>query len=526
VRVPGVCAYPKQLEEVAAPRRGPTLRAHIACESRRHLIRLTPPIPGLWLCYTHLDCECNQVVSATNRVCGRVPQPTRYGLDLLRKAAGRLFRPLGHTTVWTPQQVVNSFKDKRKARYQRALDTLSVRCFTNADAKVSAFIKSEKFNPADKVNPDPRMIQCRSPRYNILLAQFLRPMEHRIYGLRGKSGLRCIAKGLNTYERAQLIEQKWNRFVTPVCFSLDASRWDKHITSDVLKIEHQVYLWLCSDPFLQHLLSLQLQNKCKTRTGVNWEADARMSGDMNTALGNCLLMCSMIMGVMWLLKIDFEILDDGDDCLLICEAVHSDQLRGRLPSLFTEFGQELKLENEAHSLEEVVFCQSKIVRTPDGPRMVRNWRKVLSHGTSGVQHWNNPRVVPGMLNAVGHCELALNAGMPILQHWCIALLRMSRGSRLRGYCDIDQGLRIRGSVELGVPNFDVAVYDTAPKPISIVTRLSFEKAFGVPVAEQLAIEARLNEWKVTNFSAVTIPSELAADWVDRSLPDLQPPTCL
>jgi hypothetical protein len=527
VRVPGVCAYPKAIEEVAAPRRGPTLRTHYACLSRRRLIRLIPPIPGLWLCFTHLDCVCNQVVAATNRVCGITPQPTEFGLSLMRKMSCTLFRPMGHTPTWSCDQVVETFKDKRHARYTKALATLKERSFTDADAKVSAFVKSEKFNPADKVNPDPRMIQCRNPRYNILLGQYLRPMERRIYRLLSKRGLRCIAKGLNTFERARLIVEKWACFDEPVCFSLDASRWDKHITADVLRIEHSVYTWMNADPFFARLLSLQLQNRCSTRDGVVYLADARMSGDLNTALGNCLLMCVMIFAVMKLLGIEFEILDDGDDCLLFCEAKYANILRSRLPSLFLEFGQELKLENEAYSLEEIVFCQSRLITTPDGPRMVRNWAKVLSHGTSGVQHWNAPSAVPGMLTAVGHCELALNSGIPIIQAWAITCITNGRGRRLRNGCDVDSGLRIRAAVELGAgPRFDEVVYHSAPKPIAMLTRLSFERAYGVSPAQQVALEDALYKWRIKSFTAIDIPSERASDWEDRSLPELQPPSCL
>jgi hypothetical protein len=422
---------------------------------------------------------------------------------------------------------VDTFKDRRHKRYLRALETLKLRSFTPADAKVSAFVKSEKFNPADKVNPNPRMIQCRNPRYNILLGQYLRPMERRIYGLLSKRGHRCIAKGLNSFERARLIQEKWACFDEPVCFSLDASRWDKHITAEVLKVEHSVYTWMNSDPFLATLLKFQLGNNCSTRDLVEWFADTRMSGDLNTALGNCLLMCIMIHAVMRLLGIDFEILDDGDDCLLFCDSKHANVLRSRLPSLFLQFGQELKLENEAYSLEDVVFCQSKVITTPDGPRMVRNWRKVLSHGTSGTQHWNAPSAVPGMLNAVGHCELALNAGIPIIQPWAISLIAMSGGRRLRDGCAVDAGLKIRTAVDLGAGDrFDEVVYHSAPKPIAMSTRLSFERAFGDSPAEQVAYEDILYKWRIKSFVAVDIPSELAADWEDRSLPELQPPSCL
>lgn len=524
MRVPGVCAYPKQLEEVAAPSVAPALRAHVTCTSKRHLTRLTPPIPGLWLCFTHKDCECNQIVSCVNRVLGVTPPSTREGVAGVRRAATRLFAPMGHTTTWTMEEVVRSFRDNRGPRYRKAMDTLRVRQFTDRDARVQAFIKSEKFCPADKINPDPRMIQARGMRYNILLAQYLRPIERKAYRLVGPRGGRLIAKGLNASERADLILRKWHGFSRPVCCSLDASRWDKHVTKDMLKVEHSVYRRFNSDPFFAKLLSLQLVNKCATRGGVRWVAHGkRMSGDMNTALGNCVLMCSMVFAAMEKLGVRFDLLDDGDDCLLFFEANHIGLVSSRLPEVFLTFGQQLKLENVAYAPEEIVFCQSRIVTVSTGPRLVRNWRKVLSHGTAGVKHWNNPIVVPAMLNAVGSCELACNPGVPILQEYALALRRNSLGKRLRGHCDVEGGLRIRASVEVK-GDFDECVYDAQPAPITMAARLSFELAWGVSVSEQLAIERLLKCWLIDSFDSVPIPAELASDWVDGSLPDLQIPT--
>ena len=526
MRVPGVCAYPKSLEEVAAPQRAPNPRPHEGHESRRHLIRMVPPVPGLWLCYTHADCECNQIVSATNRVLGVVPRPSRFGLRTLQVAARRLYRPLGVIRPWSGEEVVKSFNDKRKARYQQALDSFREREFdVKLDSKIKAFIKSEKFNPADKKNPDPRMIQARGLRYNVMLAMYLRPIEHRIYKIRSRLGHRIIAKGLNQVERACEIKSIWDEFRKPVAFSLDASRWDKHVDLDVLRVEHEVYKGFCSDPFFDMLLKAQEVNYCSTRGGVRWKAvGKRMSGDMNTALGNCLLAVAMALAARDMLGVPFEIFDDGDDCLLFCEYEHRGYLRDRLPGVYLHFGQELKLENEAHTLEDVVFCQAKPVYTNSSLRMVRNWRKVLSHGTSGVKHWNNPKLVRPMLKAVGSCELALNPGVPILQEYALALIRNSHGQRLK-WIDVDSGLLLRARYELRAENFEDAVYSVSPEAITFEARESFERAWGVSPSEQEMIERILRGWTIDRVEAIDFPLELNSRWEDMTAPELQLPTC-
>lgn len=527
MRVPGVCAYPKTLEEVAAPDQGPCPHPRMGHESRRHLIRMVPPVPGLWLCYTHADCECNQIVSCYNRVLGRTPEPTALGLRALRKAARAVFSRLGQTEVWSGEQVVFSFKDKRRARYQQALDSLRERAFDFVeDSKVKAFIKSEKFNPLDKKNPDPRMIQARGLRYNVELARYLRPIEHRIYKIRSHRGYRLIAKGMNQQERAFEIKKIYESFARPVVFSMDASRWDKHVHRDVLRVEHEVYKGFCSDPHFMRLLRCQLRNHCSTRGGVRWVSEGRrMSGDMNTALGNCTLMVSMCFAAQEMTGIPFEIFDDGDDCLLFAEERFADRLRKELPEVYLHFGQELKLENEARALEDVVFCQAKPVKTSQGWRMVRNWRKVLSHSTSGVKHWNNPRLVRPMCNAVGMCELALNPGVPILQEYALALIRLGRGERLR-WLDVDSGLLLRVKHELHVSEerIEQVLLSVRPSPVTNESRESFAAAWGICPSEQQMVERILRNWDIDNTVSLDLPLELDAGWEDWSLPDVQLPS--
>lgn len=249
-----------------------------------------------------------------------------------------------------------------------------------------------------------------------------------------------------------------------------------------------------------------------------------MSGDMNTALGNCVLMIAMCEAARQSLGVQFEIFDDGDDCLLFCEAEDLPLIRRRLPELFLEFGQELKLENETDSLQGIIFCQSRLVELAGGPRMIRDWRKVLSHGTSGVKHWNNPKLVRPMMNAIGHCELALNPGVPILQEYALALIRNGRGERLK-WLDVDSGLLLRTRYELRAEgNFEKAIYTVDPVPVTAEARRSFEAAFGIDPAEQLAVENILRNWTVSRTEALDVPVELNAHWDDMSLPELQTPT--
>jgi hypothetical protein len=65
---------------------------------------------------------------------------------------------------------------------------------TPADAVVTAFVKGEKL--ANYKIYKPRVIMGRSPRYNLELSAFLRPIEHALY-----SSLRGWGKQFYTHTR-------------------------------------------------------------------------------------------------------------------------------------------------------------------------------------------------------------------------------------------------------------------------------------------------------------------------------------
>jgi hypothetical protein len=522
-----VCAYPKKLEEPAANHGGispPNCWEH---NNKRHLIRFVPPVPDLWTCFVHSPCVCNEIVSARNRVLGVVPGPRLDSLRDLRREAKHLAMRAGHRVPLTLEEVLETFIGTRRRRYQDAYDSLLVNPLSEADGRIQSFVKAEKINPLDKENPDPRMIQARSPRYNLVIAQYLRPVEHIIYNLEDNFGYRLVAKGLNQRDRASAIVSRFAQFDNPVCFSIDCSRWDKHVNSHVLKIEHDFYKHILGNhPIFDRLLRMQVNNKCRTAGGVKYSVyGGRMSGDINTALGNCLLMVLMVRTAMKRLGVNmYSFLDDGDDCLVFVEEGDFDAVSKGLKVEFLGFGQELKIENVAREVHEVLFCQSRIVYNGEYNIMVRDWRKVLSHACCGTRHWNDPNEVRPMFGLIGSCELALNAGVPILQAFSECLIRLSQG-RCARIDNADAGILYRVKNEFGT--YDALLSDIKAgvitgRPITDDARDAFERAFGVPHWQQRAVEAILQRWE-TSVVASDVPTEWDHRWEDlRSLEVIGP----
>lgn len=477
-------------------------------ESKRHLIRIIPPVPGLWNCFVHADCICNEMVSACNRVVGQVPLPTFEGLEMLRRESKILAKKYASGVELTVDAVTKTFKGARRALYERAAESLKVNPFSSNDGRIQSFVKAEKTNPEAKINPDPRMIQARSPRYNIMIAKYLRYVEHIIYNLK-HNGIRSVAKGMNQKDRAETIREKFTRFDDPVCFSVDCSRWDQHVSEEVLKIEHGFYKhFFPNSQELRELLKLQLRNKCRTKNGVKYRVrGGRMSGDINTALGNCFLMVIMVRAAFRKLGIRYDLFDDGDDCLIFVDRKDFERVLRELPEIFKAFGQELKIENITTQPSEVLFCQSRMVFNGKHHVMVRDWRKVLSQACCGTKHWNIPNMVRPMMGAIAACESVLNKGIPILSGFSRALHRMSRGQVAKlNACEA--GLLYRVRSETG----EDRIPDYVESDVTLEARLSFQETFGVMVWEQHVIEKILATWDIDSEVARTVPLELDHQW--------------
>lgn len=470
----------------------------------------------------HEGCACNELIGITNRVLGETPPPEEEAIRAVRQEIDRMSDRVRQLKPLKLSEVVNTFTGAKRALYQRAYESLQVDPLTRDDARVKAFVKAEKLNPGAKVNPDPRMIQARNPRYNLVIAKYLRPVEHYIYTLKGPSKLRQVAKGLNQVDRAELLKAKFRAFADPVCLSLDASRFDKHVSEPILRAEHRFYTNLFpSEPELNLLLNYQISNKCRSRNGYKYICKGgRMSGDINTALGNCLIMVAVTRANIRRLeksvghKIRYELMDDGDDCLVITERCHLPLLEDRLPKLFLQCGFVLKIEGVTDNIRQVCFCQSRMAIGAGGDIMVRDWRKVLSHACVGVKQWLDPNCVQGMIGLVGECELALSAGVPILQEFALALKRISAGKKLHERNIAGSGYEYRLRME-------TIKYDK-PVDISDEARLAFEEAFDTPIWEQLHVEEYLRNWN-PDHEVREVGVELDHRWEDLtcdSMPEL------
>lgn len=476
---------------------------------RTYCIYYQPNFDFIRKVYVHNNCRCNEVISLRNRVlfdCPRAdPHTIKRSKLIARLIADWLPKREKQDGEWTL-----AYSGKKRRKYEQAGVDLGITPLRRSDSYVSAFIKAEKIFELK----DPRMIQARGARYNYALANYLKPIEHDLYNIKGTRQLksflppgRLIAKGCNMERRARLIQSKMARFCNPLVVSLDASRFDAHVT-DMLEVEHLIYKRYWQDPYLQRILDWQVNNRGRTSTGVRYSLrGSRMSGDMNTALGNCLISIIMLANIMRTLKMSpntWDMLCDGDDVLLFIDSTNR-AIISRLPELYLKHGFVIKVENETTEFPKVVFCQSNPINTIHGPKMVSNVKRVLSRSLVGVKHWSEPKYVPKYLALIGYCELALNIGVPILQEFALTIL--SWGSTL------PRKVLMSGRVIKALREERVNII--APAEITPEARCDFEDAFGIPPEEQRACEAALRAMNRHGAEKETTTDTPPVKWAPR-----------
>lgn len=433
--------------------------------------------------FTNLARGIVERVFYVNRDGGlaRAPQPTKGVFSRLNRVRERLLRAVRPTPVVARDDYPGLYTGRKRGVYERALESLKIRAINFRDAWVSTFVKAEKVNLDSKVDPAPRVIQPRSPRYNLEVGRYLKLFEKELCaGFERVWGYPVVVKGKNAQEVGAVMARHWQSFEDPVAVGLDASRFDQHVSFDALQWEHSVYNSVFNSPELKRLLKWQLHNRGIARVEdkvVEYDIrGCRMSGDINTGLGNCLIMSSIVIAYCEENGIPFRLANNGDDCVLFVDRCWLPALAG-IDAWFLEFGFTLTREEPVFTLEQVVFCQAQPVFTSTGWRMVRDPRVAMSKDCVSLLGWDNEQSFRLWASAIGSCGLSLTRGVPVWEAWYSRLVRLGAGANSVGVSDQvwDSGL---GYMSRGVTGG--VVCDEA--------RVSFYRAFGVMPDLQEALE--------------------------------------
>lgn len=422
------------------------------------------------------------------------PKPAENAFSRLNGFKTALLRHLPRTAPDDREKYPEYYVGRLKAVYERAVESLRMTPVTKRDARIDMFVKAEKINQTQKPDPCPRAIQPRSPRYNVEVGRFLKPLEGLVYRAIAKVWGGPTVLKMNSEDQAAVLRTMWDQFPDPVAVGLDASRFDQHVSAQALRWEHSCYL-PCFAGNDRHtlgcLLEWQIRNVGRARTSdaqVNYRVDGcRMSGDVNTSLGNCLLMCAMVWAYCQAKGIRARLANNGDDCVVIMAGSDLLEFQHGLESWFLELGFEMEVEEPVKCFEQVQFCQTQPVWAGDRWLMCRQPDVAISKDLVSLLPLTE--CLPAYLGAIGTCGLAALGGMPIFQEFYANLSRAGKTTKLGSHPTLASGLRMMAKgLKRGY------------MPISAETRASFCFAFGILPAEQEELEL----WLRTN----QIPSHL------------------
>jgi hypothetical protein len=423
------------------------------------------------------------------------PKPTPGVWNQMSRFRKSLRPHLTPTTRLTTEEFLGFYSGRKLERYKEAAESLAVRPLEDKDAWLSTFVKAEKLCLSKKPDPAPRVIQPRSTRFNVELGRYLRHAEKYLFkALDSLFGGRTVFKGINADEQGIEMKNIWDQFRDPVAIGMDASRFDQHVSKEALLFEHKV--WCDMFPHAQRkqlrtLLNQQLVNRGLARCPdgeIRYTVEGcRMSGDMNTSSGNCLIMCSSVYE--WCRKqgiAKFRLANNGDDCVVFMERSDEKRFLRGCKEYYTSLGFTMKIEEPVYTLEHVEFCQARPVLVSGEYRMVRNLHQSISKDLHCLHDIAVSKHAEAWISAVGMGGQSSCSGVPVLQTFYHQFPHSEHklSGQLREKFLESQGFKynLNRSCEMTQVEAD--------------SRYSFWLAFGLTPDEQIALE---NGFKPISF---------------------------
>lgn len=378
------------------------------------------------------------------------PAANRQELKKIRMFTDSIIEGLGAVRKYSVSEFVETCAPHRRKLYQQMADKLENH--TSVDkwhSFIKLFIKAEKVNVSKKPDPAPRMIQPRDPLFNLVVGCYLRPIEHPIYNQIdriwsekvNRPGLRTVMKGMNAEVMGEAIRASYDHIQSlshgpAVIVSMDAARWDQHVSVEALKEEHRVYNTVYHSDELAALLRQQLvtegsamctQGQEKFRVSYR-RTGGRCSGDMNTGLGNVMLACGLMYTA--LENYTCHLINNGDDCVVIFTSESFKRFKRNKDKFIQEwksFGFTMEFEGEPTTVfEEMEFCQMGPVCVAGVWRMVRRMSSldkdavIVGRDSTSIDTW---------LHNVGTGGSIACSGVPIHSTYYDTLPRTDKPGR-------------------------------------------------------------------------------------------------
>lgn len=315
---------------------------------------------------------------------------------------------------------VNEFMSDKKGalgnRYKAAANALIKDGFSlEGDSDIAAFVKLEKFSEMKA----PRMILGRNPKFNILYAKYVQPLERAFFELE---------EVCNKCNYAQCGE-KFGKLKGGWYIENDMSKFEASQRIEMLlNIEYRLYKrFFPHDDTFDKLFAAKVIKKIRTANGVFIKfIGCRGSGDMDTSLGNGVLNYVACRYFQIYNGIDgFGLMLKGDDSVMGAPSGRVDY-----KNTFINFGFDAKLVVRKVA-SDVEFCSGKfIMTTPSVYYYVQNLNKILSNIPTII----NNRFFTSMADyfySLGYMYSVIYKGIPVYQDMAEFLMSCGPNKRVK-----------------------------------------------------------------------------------------------
>lgn len=430
-------------------------------------------------------------------LCQPLPALERIS-DVCAEFKARVQNRLPTLTPYTMAQVTECYRGQKQALYTQAMESVLARDLSAQDAEQKIFVKCEGIDISVKTDPKPRVIRPRSTRFNVVFGQYVKPAEKVIYAAIDRiCGGTTVVKGLNAESTAMAIVDAYNSFTDPVVIPLDASHADQSYDQNCRDLTFSMYQTIFGPiPELSRLEAWRSGEQTIHGYTLDGKLKAQgyfgmSSGDMDTSLGMCLVMCCLLYTYLRENKVKGRIICNGDDHLAIIERKNLSKM-SKIGDFYRKFGFALTQETPVHELQRVEFCKSYPCYDGTTWIMVRDVRKSLTKDLTCVKGITNKTGYDFFRFAKADCGLALAGDMPILGSFYSML---KRGAPVR---DLSKQNEVSGMSFMAK---GMARQHRQPTPEA---RLSFFLTYGWTPDEQRAIEQRYDKITPSWASPTTV----------------------
>jgi len=393
------------------------------------------------------------------------------------------------------EQFIDELVGSKKTIYQQALDEFLLRGFKPSDAWIRMFIKYEKDIRELKPNRIPRAISPAGFVYLLLTGVYVKAVEKLIYEAINKTyGYRVVMKGLNFQELARDNVDSIEMMDDPVFVDLDVEKLDASIFANLLGWSHDITTY----PFvgdeqkeIKDLLKFQLKSTVRGRTSDGWFSykvnGTLTSGQMNTSLVGILVVCGILHKLTK--RFRFCLKNAGDDCRIIVERKHLRKFIKAVKQRFALFNMFVTIE-EHEDMRQSNFCQTHLIRVNGEWTSTRIPESSITKDAVCVRNYTSPQQIAAWLKAVGLGGLSNHGGIPVLQNFYRACIRIADDKLNSLKLSNRQKRTVRKVVQEAIKersSWGPLLWNNYSEP-SDQTRLDYFVSFGTTPVSQLLLE--------------------------------------